>query len=397
MARLPQPGSDNGQWGEILNDYLSQSLDSAGALKSGTVGSGQLASGAVTAAAIADSTITAAKLQDNSITSAKIADGAIPSAKITYDPSVAAGIRSLLIVYSPPNIINTQYSDDYAAGILCRYDDVVLGSGLEDSGNAYHASTQSIIAKVKAISPTTVIWGYIDTGVTTGNLSLATIQSQVDAWLAMGAGGIFLDTFGYDYHTSRSRQNSILSYVHSKGVGAMINVWNADDAFSSAVDVTYNPSGTATVAGSNDVLLLESWVCNSDSYTSPYYATISDIKVRGDKAVAYRSSLGIRIFAANIMLHTGTADATLQNYRSLSEGMARIWRLDGTGLQASNYSSTGSDLAVVSPRFSAYRDIPKRTSGTYILNGAWTQVQAPDLGITITYNAGTSTYSWQQQ
>jgi hypothetical protein len=396
MARLPQPGSDTGQWGEILNDYLSQSLDTGGALKSGSVGSSQLASGAVTAAAIADGTITTAKLQDNSITGAKIANGAIPSAKISYDPSVATGIRSLLIVYSPPNIINTQYSDDYAAGILCRYDDVVLGSGLEDSGNAYHASTQSIIQKVKAISPTTVVWGYIDTGVTTSNLPLSTIQTQIDEWLAMGAGGIFLDTFGYDYHTSRSRQNSILSYVHSKNAGAMINVWNSDDALSSAVDTTYNPTGVATVAGSTDVLLLESWVCNSDSYAAPYYATISDIKTRSDKAVAYRSSLGIRIYAANIMLHTGTADNTLQNYRSLSEGMARAWRLDGTGLQASNYSSTGSDLAVVSPRFSAYRDIPKRASATYILNGAWTQVQAPDLGITITYNAGTSTFSWQQ-
>lgn len=25
MARLPQPGSDSGRWGEILNEYLSQS------------------------------------------------------------------------------------------------------------------------------------------------------------------------------------------------------------------------------------------------------------------------------------------------------------------------------------------------------------------------------------
>lgn len=397
MSRLPQPGSDSGQWGAILNDYLSQSLDGGGVLKSGTVGSNQLASGAVTAAAIADGTITAAKLQDNSITSAKIANGAIPSAKISYDPSVTRGIRSLLIVYCPPNNINGQYSDDYAAGVLCRYDDVVLGTGLEDPANTYHASTASIIQKVKAISPTTVIWGYIDTGVTTSNLPLATLQTQIDEWIAMGAGGIFCDTFGYDYHNTRSRQNSILSYIHSKGVGAIMNVWNADDALSSAVDITYNPSGTATVAGSSDVLLLESWVCNSDSYASPYYATISDVKTRGDKAVAYRNSLGIRIFATNIMLHTGTVDSTLQNYRSLSEGMARAWRLDGTGLQASHYSSTGSDSAVVSPRFTAYQNIPQRTSGIYILNGAWTQVQAVDLGITITYNASTSTYSWQQQ
>ena len=33
MARLPQPGGDAGNWGEILNDYLSQSLHADGTLK----------------------------------------------------------------------------------------------------------------------------------------------------------------------------------------------------------------------------------------------------------------------------------------------------------------------------------------------------------------------------
>lgn len=33
MARLPQPGSDQGTWGEILNDYLSQVHNSDGSLK----------------------------------------------------------------------------------------------------------------------------------------------------------------------------------------------------------------------------------------------------------------------------------------------------------------------------------------------------------------------------
>lgn len=37
MARLPNPGSDSGTWGEILNDYLSQSLGADGSLKPNTV------------------------------------------------------------------------------------------------------------------------------------------------------------------------------------------------------------------------------------------------------------------------------------------------------------------------------------------------------------------------
>ncbi len=40
MARLPTPGSDDGTWGDILNDFLAQSLNSDGTLKSAAVTSG---------------------------------------------------------------------------------------------------------------------------------------------------------------------------------------------------------------------------------------------------------------------------------------------------------------------------------------------------------------------
>jgi hypothetical protein len=33
MPRLPQPGTDKGIWGDILNDFLSQSLNVDGTLK----------------------------------------------------------------------------------------------------------------------------------------------------------------------------------------------------------------------------------------------------------------------------------------------------------------------------------------------------------------------------
>lgn len=50
MARLPTPGGDDGGWGDILNEYLSQSHTINGALKSGVVGESQIQDGAVTAA-----------------------------------------------------------------------------------------------------------------------------------------------------------------------------------------------------------------------------------------------------------------------------------------------------------------------------------------------------------
>lgn len=50
MARLPQPGGDSGNWGTILNDYLSQSHKNDGTLKNDSVGLSQIAAGAVTTA-----------------------------------------------------------------------------------------------------------------------------------------------------------------------------------------------------------------------------------------------------------------------------------------------------------------------------------------------------------
>lgn len=42
MARLPQPGADDGVWGGILNEYLSQSLSPTGALKDGVISESSL-------------------------------------------------------------------------------------------------------------------------------------------------------------------------------------------------------------------------------------------------------------------------------------------------------------------------------------------------------------------
>jgi hypothetical protein len=106
MARLPKVGDDKGTWGEILNDYLSQSLDNNGSLQPGSVGSSQIRDAAITAPAIADNAITEAKLEpalrskvnsgvaDGAITSNKLADNAVTPAKIDK-LGTAQGVASL--------------------------------------------------------------------------------------------------------------------------------------------------------------------------------------------------------------------------------------------------------------------------------------------------------------
>lgn len=81
MARLPQPGSDKGIWGSILNAYLLQSHDSQGNLKQNTVGPDQLQDNAVTATAVADGTITKTLLETTVQASLDKADSALQGSR----------------------------------------------------------------------------------------------------------------------------------------------------------------------------------------------------------------------------------------------------------------------------------------------------------------------------
>lgn len=62
VVRLPIPGSDEGEWGQILNDYLLAAHKGDGTLKDN----------AVTASAIAPGAVTVAELQNNTITENKL-------------------------------------------------------------------------------------------------------------------------------------------------------------------------------------------------------------------------------------------------------------------------------------------------------------------------------------
>ena len=73
-ARLPIPGADQGKWGEILNEYLSQSHAANGTLKDNVVGTAQIRDGAVTSPKISDNNVSTAKLQDASVTEAKLSE-----------------------------------------------------------------------------------------------------------------------------------------------------------------------------------------------------------------------------------------------------------------------------------------------------------------------------------
>ena len=91
MARLPQPGSDNGTWGEILNEYLSQSLKPDGTIQSNAVTSDALAPNSVTSDALASNAVDAAIIADGSITEALLDTSLQTKLNAAPDVSSVAG------------------------------------------------------------------------------------------------------------------------------------------------------------------------------------------------------------------------------------------------------------------------------------------------------------------
>lgn len=93
MARLPQPGGDDGQWGAILNDYLTQSLTTTGDLRSNVVDTAAIVDGAVTEVKLASAVQTklnaAPIIADGSITEPKLATAV--QTKLNAAPVIADG------------------------------------------------------------------------------------------------------------------------------------------------------------------------------------------------------------------------------------------------------------------------------------------------------------------
>lgn len=105
MARLPQPGGDNGTWGDVLNDYLSQVHKADGTLKDNTVTASAIAPNTITGNEIQSGSITEAQLDtatqtklnttgsgnvaDGTITTAKLHDGAVTDVKVASNAAIA--------------------------------------------------------------------------------------------------------------------------------------------------------------------------------------------------------------------------------------------------------------------------------------------------------------------
>jgi len=219
------------------------------------------------------------------------------SATVPPAPADAAAPPGELLVFSGwPSRINGAPTPALAAAEYSRYDFVVLGGGVELASHPDHAATAAVLAS--PVMADTLVFGYVNLGVTNGGLTLPQVRQRIDQWKALGAAGIQLDAFGYDWGVTRARQNAAVEYVHSLGMPVLANGWVPADAFDDAVDPDFNPNGTPPLLGPRDYYMFESyWIRlgvpptadSANGWTPGYFQD------KVDRLAAYQAELGFSI------------------------------------------------------------------------------------------------------
>lgn len=148
MARLPQPGSDQGTWGTILNDFLSTSHDTDGSLKPDVVSSTTIADGAVTETHLD----AAAQAKLNNV--GTVADGSITEPKLATALQTKINGKADTSSLAP---VATSGSYTDITGRPTSTDQIAEGTNnlyftLTRAGNA--APVQSVAGKTGAVTVT---------------------------------------------------------------------------------------------------------------------------------------------------------------------------------------------------------------------------------------------------
>lgn len=189
----------------------------------------------------------------------------------------------LAIFYGWPSLVNDAGGDlDAATATFAQFDLVVLGDGLEHPTHGDHANTVALIANLNTQSVR--VFGYVDLGVTTGNLDIGTLQTYVDEWAAMGVAGIFFDTAGHDFGVNRARLTAVVDYVHSLELQAFVNAWNADDVLAD------DPPGTPTPLRTGDWVLAEEHPVANGQFNN-----LDSWWNKSQALAAYRAQTGVRV------------------------------------------------------------------------------------------------------
>ena len=197
-----------------------------------------------------------------------------------HDKLQRTAFEKVCIYYGYPVGIGNTWSVAGAVAIYKGYDIVVFGDTYELPEHEVYSETVEILKQLAEEAPETRCVGYIPIGALEeteySGLTMQELKRRVDLWAKIGAKGIFLDEFGFDYKVTRERQNEIVKYVHDKKMFCIANSWNTSYVFSSLpIKVDWiegfdpNPNCLPPEINSGDYSLLENffYTCEKDTTT----------------------------------------------------------------------------------------------------------------------------------
>lgn len=267
MARLPEVGKDSGNWGQILNEFLTQSLNADGTVKNDIVGAPQLRASSVTTSAISNGTITNAKIANGTLSedkfdtatlaklntagSGSIADGTITNAKIStnaaIDQSKVAGLTAALSVKADDSAVMHKAGNETITGVKN------FTGTLQSNGAALVVSTDSRLTDQRTPADNSVTTAKLaDESVTNAKIAsdAAIDQSKISGLsLAFGAKADISHTHtpsqvGLGNVDNTSDANKPISTAQAVAINAKLDT-------SAAPELIRDTIGTALVAGAN--------------------------------------------------------------------------------------------------------------------------------------------------
>ena len=251
----------------------------------------------------------------------------------------------LLIYYGWLNSFNSAsngWDNEKVAQEMAKYDLLVFGDGIQNSGHGDYANTTTIIARIKALNPNAKIFGYV-----TVNQTLANFESKADDWDDLEVHGIFMDEAGYDYGKTRSEFNDRVDHVHNLTNAKLCfaNAWNFDHILGTENDAsypntTYNSGSVASNLTENDYALLESFPINTTAYSgNGGYESKTDWLARGEKAVALREDFDIKLVGSGIIADGDADESDLFEFGFIS---ALMFSLEGFGTSDTLYGASSA-------------------------------------------------------
>lgn len=258
--------------------------------------------------------------------------------------------KDVLVYYGWLNSFNSAvngWSNEKVARDMARYDILVLGNGIQSPGHGDYANSQAIVARVKALNPSVLIFGYAS-----ANQPPGTFEAKVAEWNTLQVHGIFMDEAGYEFGNGRAAFNEKVIWVHTQAFAGLcfVNAWNMDHIIGTADDpsypnATYNPTVEPSKLTAYDWYMLESFPINTTAYTASTpggYEPRADWATRGVKAMANRAEHGINLVGVGIINNDNAHGNELFDFGFVSSMM---FSLDGFGSSDTNYGAGSAAVA----------------------------------------------------